>query len=85
MKLKKLLFIIPLFTLLAAVFLVAQTEIDPDGDGIPDVFEFFFGLEGDSAAPDADLYTDKAGRIFKFLKGGKGEGEFTGLNINDYW
>jgi len=39
---------------LIASILLAQTDVDPDGDGIPDVFEYFFGLTGDDVAPMAD-------------------------------
>jgi len=65
MKLKKLLFIVPLFTLLAGAFLIAQTEIDPDGDGIPDVFEVFFGISGDAAALDADPDMDGLNNFYE--------------------
>lgn len=59
MKLKKTLaFLLPAAALLAGVILVAQTDVDPDGDGIPDVFELFFGLTGDAADPAADPDSD---------------------------
>jgi hypothetical protein len=49
--------------ILAGLFLIAQADIDPDGDGIPNVFEFFFGIEGDSAAPDADPDQDGSSNL----------------------
>ncbi len=59
MKLKKALaYLLPPAAILAGVILVAQTDGDTDGDGIPNVFEIFFGLSGDSAAPEADPDSD---------------------------
>jgi len=51
--------------ILAGVFLIAQTDIDPDGDGIPDVFEVFFGISGDDAAPDADPDMDGSNNFYE--------------------
>jgi hypothetical protein len=59
MKLKKALaYLLPAAVILAGAILVAQTEGDTDGDGIPNVFEIFFGLSGDNAAPEADPDND---------------------------
>ncbi|WP_418884067.1 polymorphic toxin type 33 domain-containing protein [Campylobacter majalis] len=33
---------------------------------------------------DYDLYKDKKGNIVIKLKNGKGQGEYTGYNINDF-
>jgi len=65
MKLTKTLFLLTLAALLSGVILVAQNEIDPDGDGIPDVFEFFFGISGDAAAPDADPDMDGSNNFYE--------------------
>ena len=56
---------VPLFTLLAGALLIAQTDIDPDGDGIPDAFEAFFGISGDAAAPDADPDMDGLNNFYE--------------------
>jgi|APLow6443716910_1056828.scaffolds.fasta_scaffold12748_4 hypothetical protein len=41
-------------------------------------------LKNGRKASKKDLYKDKEGNIYVKLKGGIGEGEFTGLNINDF-
>ena len=59
MKMKKAIaYLLPSAAILAGVILVAQTDADPDGDGVPNVFEIFFGLSGDAAAPEADPDSD---------------------------
>jgi hypothetical protein len=55
---KAIAYLLPSAAILAGVILVAQTDADPDGDGVPNVFEIFFGLSGDSAAPEADPDSD---------------------------
>jgi len=46
--------------------------------------EDIHAIKGGSNASKYDLYKNKAGEIYQFIKGGKGSGEPTGLNINDY-
>lgn len=41
-------------------------------------------LKNGRKASKKDLYKDRDGNIYVKLKGGIGEGEFTGLNINDF-
>jgi RHS repeat-associated protein len=41
-------------------------------------------LKGGSGASKYDLFKNRLGEIYQFLKGGKGEGQPTGLNINDF-
>lgn len=41
-------------------------------------------LKNGRRASKKDLYKDKEGNIYVKLKRGIGEGEFTGLNINDF-
>ncbi len=50
--------LLPAALLLGCVLLGAREGSDTDGDGIPDLFEPFFGLVGDDAGPDADPDTD---------------------------
>jgi hypothetical protein len=41
-------------------------------------------LKGKKSSGERDLYKDKKGDIYVKPKGGKGEGEPTGVNINDF-
>ncbi|MBV9493094.1 MAG: hypothetical protein JOZ54_02525 [Acidobacteria bacterium] len=63
---------------------LSKGEIKRLEAGDVEIHQLKYEVTGDSNVARYDLYKDKKGNIFVNRKGGKGAGEPTGLNINDF-